>query len=62
MQLGRSIDADGHILEPPDLWQKNLEAKFKNRTLGLARCRFLKERTERRTYALRSSQRHEFAL
>lgn len=37
MRLGRSIDADGHILEPPDLWQKNLEAKFKDRALGLAR-------------------------
>jgi len=37
MQLGRNIDADGHILEPPELWQKNLEAKFKDRALGLAR-------------------------
>jgi len=37
MQIGRSIDADGHILEPPGLWQKNLEAKFKDRALGLAR-------------------------
>lgn len=37
MQLGRSIDADGHILEPPDLWKNNLEAKFKDRALGLAR-------------------------
>jgi hypothetical protein len=37
MNLGRSVDADGHILEPPDLWQKNLEAKFKDRALGVAR-------------------------
>ncbi len=37
MRLGRSVDADGHILEPPDLWQKNLESKFKDRALGLAR-------------------------
>lgn len=37
MQLGRSVDADGHVLEPPDLWKKNLEAKFKDRALGLAR-------------------------
>ncbi len=37
MQQGRIIDADGHVLEPPDLWQKNLEAKFKDRALGIAR-------------------------
>jgi uncharacterized protein len=37
MRLGKSVDADGHILEPPDLWKKNLEAKFKDRALGLAR-------------------------
>jgi len=37
MRLGRSVDADGHILEPPDLWQKNLESKFKDRALGIAR-------------------------
>ena len=37
MRLGRSIDTDGHILEPVDLWKKNLEAKFKDRALGLAR-------------------------
>ena len=37
MQLGRTVDADGHILEPPDLWKKNLENKFKDRALGLAR-------------------------
>jgi len=37
MRLGRSSDADGHILELPDLWQKNFEAKFKERALGIAR-------------------------
>ncbi len=37
MQLGRVIDADGHILEPPNLWKENLEAKFKDRALGIAR-------------------------
>jgi len=26
------IDADGHILEPPDLWEKNLEAKYRGGT------------------------------
>ena len=24
---GKVIDADGHILEPPELWQTHLEAK-----------------------------------
>ena len=33
MQLGRIIDADGHILEPPNLWKENLESKYKNRAL-----------------------------
>jgi len=37
MKLGRIIDADGHILEPPNLWKENLEAKFKNRALGITR-------------------------
>lgn len=37
MQFGRTIDADGHILEPPDLWKENLESKFKNRALGIGR-------------------------
>lgn len=37
MQLGRIIDADGHVLEPPDLWEKNLPSKFKDRALGIAR-------------------------
>jgi uncharacterized protein len=27
------VDSDGHVLEPPDLWVKNLPAKFKNRAL-----------------------------
>jgi len=25
------IDADGHILEPPDLWTKNIEPKFRDK-------------------------------
>ena len=37
MQLGRIIDAYGHVLEPPDLWEKNLPSKFKDRALGIAR-------------------------
>jgi hypothetical protein len=30
-----TIDADGHILEPPDLWESYLEAKYRPRALGL---------------------------
>lgn len=37
MQLGRIIDADGHILEPPNLWKENLPKKFKDRNLGIVR-------------------------
>ena len=29
------IDADGHILEPPDLWEKYLEAKYRARALRI---------------------------
>ena len=31
------IDADGHILEPPDLWEKYLEARFKPRAIRIKR-------------------------
>jgi len=37
MQLGRVVDADGHVLEPPDLWKNNLETKFRNRAPFLVR-------------------------
>ncbi len=30
---GTVVDADGHILEPADLWVKNMPAKFKDRAL-----------------------------
>ena len=30
-----AVDADGHILEPPDLWDEYLEAKFKDRALRI---------------------------
>jgi len=30
-----TIDADGHILEPPDLWEDYLEAEFKERALRI---------------------------
>ncbi len=29
------VDADGHILEPSDLWEKNLEPQFKDRALRI---------------------------
>ncbi len=30
MERSLIVDADGHILEPPDLWTKNLPAKYKD--------------------------------
>jgi predicted TIM-barrel fold metal-dependent hydrolase len=30
-----AIDADGHILEPPDLWETHLEAKYRDRALRI---------------------------
>lgn len=35
--FGRVIDADGHVLEPPNLWKENIEAKFKDRALSVTR-------------------------
>jgi len=26
-----AVDGDGHVLEPPDLWQRYLEPKFRSR-------------------------------
>lgn len=37
MQLGRIIDADGHVLEPPNLWKENIESKYKDRALYIAK-------------------------
>ncbi len=30
-----TIDADGHVLEPPDLWENYLEAKYRDRALRI---------------------------
>ncbi|MGH8597634.1 MAG: amidohydrolase family protein, partial [Gammaproteobacteria bacterium] len=30
-----AIDADGHILEPPDLWEKYLEPQYRDRAIRL---------------------------
>jgi predicted TIM-barrel fold metal-dependent hydrolase len=32
-----AIDADGHILEPPDLWEQYLEPQFRDRALRIVR-------------------------
>ena len=32
-----AIDADGHILEPPDLWEAYLEPRFRDRALRIVR-------------------------
>jgi len=29
------IDCDGHILEPPDLWEKYLEPRYRNRAIRI---------------------------
>ncbi len=35
MLQGKVIDADGHILEPPDLWTRYLESKYKDRAIRM---------------------------
>ncbi len=30
-----AIDADGHVLEPPDLWETYLEPKYRDRALRI---------------------------
>jgi len=35
MLLGKVIDGDGHVLEPPALWQQYLEAKYKDRAIRM---------------------------
>jgi hypothetical protein len=30
---GLVVDADGHILEPPDLWEKYLEPKYRPKAI-----------------------------
>ena len=32
-----AVDADGHILEPPDLWETYLEPKYRDRALRFVR-------------------------
>lgn len=35
VQLQGAIDADGHILEPPDLWERYLEPKYRDRAMRI---------------------------
>lgn len=35
MVQGKVIDADGHLLEPMDLWDNYLEAKYKDRAISM---------------------------
>ena len=30
-----TIDADGHILEPPDLWERYLEPQYRERAMRI---------------------------
>ena len=32
-----AVDADGHILEPSDLWERYLEPKYRDRALRIAK-------------------------
>ena len=33
--MTKVVDADGHILEPSDLWEKNLEPEYRDRAIRL---------------------------
>ena len=33
MTFGKVVDSDSHVLEPTDLWEKNLEPKYRSRAL-----------------------------
>jgi predicted TIM-barrel fold metal-dependent hydrolase len=35
IKYDRAIDADGHILEPPDLWERYLEPRYRDRALRI---------------------------
>ncbi len=34
-KIGPAVDADGHILEPADLWQKYIDPKYRNRAVRI---------------------------
>lgn len=35
LPMSGAVDADGHILEAPDLWEKYLEPKYRNRAVRI---------------------------
>ena len=35
LEFGGGIDADGHVLEPPDLWDTYLEPRFRDRSITI---------------------------
>jgi hypothetical protein len=35
MHKSAVVDADGHILEPPDTWEQYLEPKYRDRAIRL---------------------------
>src|SRR5262245_3634140 len=35
--MARRIDADGHVLEPPDTWVRHLEPRWRERAIRVAR-------------------------
>ena len=37
MASSRIVDPDTHILEPADLWEKNLEPKYKDQPMRISR-------------------------
>ena len=37
LSFAGAVDADGHILEPPDLWETYLEPSFRDRALRFVR-------------------------
>ena len=37
LEFDGAVDADGHILEPPDLWERYLEPAYRDRALRIKR-------------------------
>ena len=34
-KIGPVVDADGHIFEPPDLWQKYIDPQYRDRAVRI---------------------------
>ena len=52
------VDADGHILEPLDLWDKYIDPKFRERGPRSSSTRTARKRLERRRQAVGNPARH----